>query len=467
MTDKNLFLERDQKIVGDIYTSRETMDNLLMLCDEFGSRFGGTEGEKNAADYMKTKMEEYGLKNVRLEPVTYTGWRRGEISLEITAPIQKNIPCISLPHSPPADLEGSIIDLGDGAPQDFDRLADKIKGNIVMTTSVVRPEGTKRWIHRNEKYGRALLAGATGFIFVNHYPGFGPATGDVGEFGTGLVPGLSVSKENGDYLKRLLKKYGEVKIRIKSTDIPLPHTTSWNVVGEIPGKINPEQYVLLGCHYDGHDISQGAVDPASGAVSVLEAARVLARYAGELPISVHFALWAVEEIGLFGSSQYVQDHLANLENIRFYLNMDSAGSSTNTRDIILNEWPELETFFKNASEEMNLDFLVVQSLIAFSDHFPFFLEGVPTGGIQSGRSNTSGRGYGHTAYDTVDKVEIKCLREASALAARLAMRIASAENWPVNKREKSEVQDLLNTPEYQEEEAYRQKIAQLYKDARN
>ena len=115
---------------------------------------------------------------------------------------------------------------------------------------------------------------------------------------------------------------------------------------------------------------------------------------------------------------------------------------------------------------MNLDFLVVQSLIAFSDHFPFFLEGVPTGGIQSARSNTSGRGYGHTAYDTVDKVEIKCLREASALAARLAMRIASIENWPVNKREKSAVQDLLNTPEYQEEEAYRQKIAHLYKEAR-
>ena len=119
MTTKNPFLTRDQKIVGDIYTSKETIDNLLMLCDEFGSRFGGTEGEKKAAEYMKAKLEEYGLVNVRLEPVTYTGWKRGEITLEIVSPIQKNIPCISLPHSPPAELEGSIIDLGDGCSTGF------------------------------------------------------------------------------------------------------------------------------------------------------------------------------------------------------------------------------------------------------------------------------------------------------------------------------------------------------------
>jgi len=30
--------------------------------------------------------------------------------------------------------------------------------------------------------------------------------------------------------------------------------------------------VILGSHYDGHDISQGAVDPASGTVVVMEAA---------------------------------------------------------------------------------------------------------------------------------------------------------------------------------------------------
>ena len=183
MSQHNPFLTVDQQMVGDCYTSREVMETLLTLCDEFGSRFGGTEGEQKAAEYLKTKMEEYGLKNVCLEPVEYTGWVRGEAKLEIISPIQKAIPCISLPHSPAANLEGTIIDMGDGAPEDFERRADEIKGKIVMTTSVVSPQGSPRWIHRGEKFGRSLLAGASGFIFLNHYTGYGPATGGIGHDG--------------------------------------------------------------------------------------------------------------------------------------------------------------------------------------------------------------------------------------------------------------------------------------------
>ncbi len=82
----NPHLPLDQKIVGDIYTSPEAMDNLSKLCDEFGSRFGGTEGERLAAEFIRDKFEEYGLKNVHMEPIEYLGWTRGEASLEIVNP---------------------------------------------------------------------------------------------------------------------------------------------------------------------------------------------------------------------------------------------------------------------------------------------------------------------------------------------------------------------------------------------
>ena len=35
----NPFLTQDQQIVGDIFTSTEPLDNLITLCDDFGSRF--------------------------------------------------------------------------------------------------------------------------------------------------------------------------------------------------------------------------------------------------------------------------------------------------------------------------------------------------------------------------------------------------------------------------------------------
>jgi Zn-dependent M28 family amino/carboxypeptidase len=465
MSHPNPFLSIDQQIVGDIYTNTEAMDNLIILCDDFGSRFGGTEGERQAAEFFKAKLEEYGLSNVRLEPVEYTGWTRGEAKLEIISPIRKVVPCISLPHSPPADLESVIIDMGDGAPKDFDRRADEIKGKMVMTTSVVSPKGSQRWVHRSEKYGRSLMAGAIGFIFVNHYPGYGPATGSIGHDGEGLIPGISISKEDGAFIQRLMKREGEVRIRLITTDHCQP-MTSWNVIGDLPGRQHPDQMVMLGCHYDGHDISQGAGDPASGAVSVLEAARVLAKYAPGLPCTVRFALWGIEEIGLLGSKAYVKAHADELSDIRFYLNMDSAGTQDNDRDIVLNDWPDLESYLERWREEMALDFAIGQSVHAYSDHFPFFMAGVPTGGMQSVERSLAGRGYGHTQYDTVDKVDLTSLREASTLAARLALRMASEETWPVARRDEQTVLESLDSPEYREEKEFRDRLDAFYEKTR-
>jgi aminopeptidase YwaD len=464
MQNQNPFLAVDRQIVGDIYTSSQAMEDLIILCDEFGSRFGGTAGERQAAEFFRSRLEAYGLAPVLLEPIEYTGWTRGQTRLEIVSPVQKEIPCLSLPHSPPAALEAEIVDLGDGAPVDFER-AEAIRGKVVMTTSVVNPRGIGRWVHRGEKYGRSLLAGAAGFVFVNHYPGYGPATGGVGHDGEGLIPGIAIAAEEGAYLQRLLKRHGEVRIRLQSTD-QCGAMTSWNVVGDLAGSESREQVVMLGCHYDGHDISQGAGDPASGAVALLEAARVLALHAARPACTLRFVLWGVEEIGLLGSRSYARAHATELGQIRFYLNMDSAGTKTNKRDLVLNEWPELEPLFERWRDEMAGEWAVGQSVHAFSDHFPFFLAGVPTGGVESAERTLEGRGYGHTRYDTVDKVDLRSLREAAALAARLALRVANADPWPVARRDPEAVQALLDSPAYREEKEFRQKLDAFYVAAR-
>lgn len=462
MSHSNPFLNIDRQIMGDIYTATDAMDNLTVLCDEFGSRFGGTPGEKQAAEFLAQKMRDYGLQKVHAEAVEYPGWKRGTATLEIVTPIQKNIPCISLPHSPPADVTAALIDMGDGDPADFDARAAEIAGNVAMASSVITPGTSTRWVHRNEKYGRSTLAGAVAFIFVNHYPAYGPATGGIGYKGkAGAIPGISISKEDGDFLRRAVKKYGTVTIRINTTDTLFP-ATSWNIIGELPGNTHPDEIVMLGSHYDGHDIAQGAEDPASGTVSVLEAARVLAKYAVPLPRTVRFAFWGIEEIGLLGSNAYAKVHADELKNIRFYLNMDAAGSVQN-KGINLNMWHALQPVFETMSADMAQPFNVGQSMMAHSDHFPFFMAGVPTGGIESVPHSLAGRGYGHTKFDTLDKVSLIGLREASALAARVALRIAFDEHWPVEKRSPQAVQSTLNSPNHQEELAHSARMDAFYK----
>jgi Zn-dependent M28 family amino/carboxypeptidase len=448
-------IDIDRLMVGDIYTSDEVLDNLIVLCDGLGSRSAGSAEEKKAADFIAEKLLAYGLPLVEKEAVTYTGWRRGNAKLEILYPVQKTIPCITLPHSPPADLTADIVDLGEGAPVDFETHAAELPGKFAVANSVTYPVGSKRWVHRHEKYDRSMLAGAAGFIFVNHYPGYGPATGSIGpddpHCGEAPIPGISISLEYGAYLKRLLKGYGRVQLHLTSSDEYFP-ATSWNIIGELPGELEDAKVVMLGCHYDGHDIAQGASDPASGVTALMEAARVLAAYAPSLPHTIRFAFWSAEEIGLIGSTQYVLKHASELDEIRFYLNMDGAGA-VSPKDIVINEWPELVSPFTKFRDEMVLAFEIGQSLNAHSDHYPFMLAGVPTGGINSLKPHTGGRGYGHTMFDTVDKVERKGMREAAALAARLALRMASEPTWPAQMRSQSAVQEILNSPEYREERA--------------
>jgi hypothetical protein len=51
----------EKTVLGEIWSSNEAYETLIHLCDEFGSRFPGTEGEKPSAEYIASKLREYGL----------------------------------------------------------------------------------------------------------------------------------------------------------------------------------------------------------------------------------------------------------------------------------------------------------------------------------------------------------------------------------------------------------------------
>ena len=184
----NCFRDIDARILGNIYSSSEPLDNLTVLCDEYGSRTPGN-GDRGACKYMKDKFEEYGLENVRLEEFELEGWTRGPATLEVTSPIQKDIPCISLPYNFAGETENKLVDLGDGAPEAYENQRDEIKGNIVMVTSRNLIKGTQTLVHRRMKYFYSVFSGASAFIFQNHYPAYGPATGGVEP----IIPAISVS----------------------------------------------------------------------------------------------------------------------------------------------------------------------------------------------------------------------------------------------------------------------------------
>lgn len=450
VNDSSSLRALDCLLVGDIYTSREVMDNLTVLCDDFGARFAGTPEERKAAEFIHDTFARYGL-DVHFEEYAYAGWSRGAATLEIVEPMQRALKCISLPYCPAAEVSAELVNVGCGSPDEYEAASDALRGCIVMADSS-SPRALSRWVHRKEKFERAVIGGASAFLFVSESPGVGPETGSLQNDRAAPIPGISVCYEDGLFLRRLLERHGTVKLRLKTTDVNEP-CTSWNVVADLAPSSplsasergSGGEVVVLGCHYDGHDISQGAVDPASGMVVVMEAARVLAAHARDsLKRPIRFIGWGTEEIGLIGARRYVAAHEPELDLVRFYFNLDSSGSASR-KGVCLHSWPTLEPFFVDAMKDMACEHPVGQKMSAYSDHFPFVLQGVPTAGMGDCDSAPKGRGYGHTAYDTLDKVELVNLREAASVAARLALRIANADEFPAERRTTSEVEKLLAT----------------------
>ena len=333
----------DKLLGGEIFTSTDIQMNLEILCDDLGSRFAGTPAEAEAAQFLQATLERYRLKDVHSEAFEYNGWTRGMAKLAITFPWHRELPCLSMPMSPSGRCSGKIIDLGTGSSETFDTLQAELKGNIALVNSA-NPASAGRWVHRIEKYNRSILAGAQAFIFMANQDGYGPITGALGFNQWGLIPGIMISKETGALLQRAIQRHGFVEVDIETNDIPAKKT-SWNIIGDVKGSTPDQDMVVIGIHYDGHDISQGAEDPASGLVAGLEVARVLGIHADKLKREVRFVLFGVEELGLIGAHAYVNNHPKDIEKTRFMFNLDSAGGGG--RKGLMVYGPDTRAYFRS------------------------------------------------------------------------------------------------------------------------
>lgn len=436
----NPHLEVDKKIMAEVYTSSEPMDNLKILCDVYGSRFSGLPGDRLAVDYIIKKFKEYGCSNVHAEEFTIPGWKRGPATLEVVSPVKKCFDVISLPHSLAGNVEGELVFLGPGSISEY--IEDNIKGKVLMVTSASPPE-MKRILHRSEKYMRSVIAGATGWIFMNHYPAYGPPTGGISP----IIPAIGISYEDGSFLARLIEREGKVVVRIKTTDTNLDVNT-WNVIGDVvPDNPVDDEYIVVGCHLDGHDISQGATDPASGTVTVMEIARNLCMLKDKLKRRVRCMTFGAEEIGLYGSYAYAKEHADELDKCRFMLNLDSGGS-VGKKGLNIHDFPEIQRLVKNWEKEMVAEVPTQQGVSPYSDHWPFFINSVPCASNSDPTVVRTGRGYGHTKYDTLDKVEMPYLHLAAANHTRIVYRVANEDDWHPRRKTQEEIASFIKEQGY-------------------
>jgi N-acetylated-alpha-linked acidic dipeptidase len=101
----------------------------------------------------------------------------------------------------------------------------------------------------------------------------------------------------------------------------------YNVLARIDGEVFPDEWIVHGNHHDAWN--NGATDPTSGNVALMETARAFAELnkQGWRPKrTLIFALWDGEEWGLLGSTEWAETHKEELRTKGVvYINSDSTG----------------------------------------------------------------------------------------------------------------------------------------------
>jgi aminopeptidase YwaD len=209
-----------------------------------------------------------------------------------------------------------------------------------------------------------------------------------------------------DYLKQKLLDYGvdTVFYHLFKADTPP------NVVGVKYGKQYPDEYYLLGGHYDAVLPGSGADDNASGTAAVVEMARVIQDV--ELKRSLILVLFSAEEVGLWGSFAFVDSATNHGVNIEGMINLDMIAYSHDLTDSSVSVCYRyfcldmLDTFLTACSlyvPELYVDIDSTSAVMYASDHAPFWQKGIP--GLflieNSDRWGGSFNPYYHTFADTI------------------------------------------------------------------
>jgi len=131
-----------------------------------------------------------------------------------------------------------------------------------------------------------------------------------------IPPQVTLAIEDYNRLVRMLQKGEKLKMAVDlEVEFNNDDLMAYNTVAEIPGSDLKDQIVMLGGHLDSWHAGTGATDNGAGAVTALEAVRILAALKLQPRRTIRIGLWTGEEQGLLGSKAYVARHFGYYTNL--------------------------------------------------------------------------------------------------------------------------------------------------------
>jgi len=455
--DKNL---RDGLAVISPSEAYDIVKALAM--PEYAGRLTGHPGYTAAAQWAAKKLAAWGLKPVSGKdgylqpyPSPYTVIDRAEMTILLAEGPDD-------PAKPPAYKEMKLVPEKDFLPLLFSASGDKtaeivfagwgisapeigyddyagldVRGKFVLCFRGT-PDRDAKYQHFDEHRTRmrtALDKGALGIVYIYDEIASNPN----GDYLEGFMPAMigpqvmdAILKDAGSTtadLKEALTTFERpisfplrAKIRLSVESRHFPQAVGYNVVGFIEGadpKLRRE-CVVIGGHLDHTGahmglLFPGADDNASGSATCLEAGKAFAALARKPKRSVVIALFGGEELGLQGSTWFVDHVPGPFDKVAGMLNFDMTGEGDGLWGAVAAE----PAGFKEALEGADKTVKVLRGLgvirgvgVRGSDFAPFFLKGIPAASLGSNGPHLS---Y-HQTGDTIYRINPDIMADAAKLA---------------------------------------------------
>jgi Zn-dependent M28 family amino/carboxypeptidase len=351
-----------------------------------GNRAAGTSGYEASGQYVESVLAGAGYTTSRqvFDVTTQTIVSQSvAIGGEALTPEQA-IPMTYTPGTPAITFDGILPAVNTGCAGEWAGIDAKDRIAVVS-------RGVCSFA---EKSVAAAAAGARALLVYNSETG--PLNGTFGEVVDATVPTFGIEADRGAALVTAIGA-GSVSISV-ALEETTETVSTFNVIAETPTG-RADNVVMLGSHLDSVPEGPGINDNGSGSATLLEVAVQLAKQ-GELNNKVRFAWWGAEELGLVGSTYYVNDLVDNdsdaLDRIATYLNFDMVASPNyiiGTYDADESSVPadveipagsvETEDVFENYFTSIGQPF-VGTSFDGRSDYQAFIDNGIPASGLFTG-----------------------------------------------------------------------------------
>jgi len=371
--------DRLRALAGRALIEPQGASMLRVLSEEIGPRVPGTAACTRAEEYVAERMRALGMSNVHLEDVLLPDrWEPGDLTLELVSPETHRLSPVQMMWT--GSAESSVVTLrrvSVDAPLDA-----SVKGQLLVTErGPLNGNMSIRFRKVVDFFQRARTAGARGVVLLGKgkHP-LSVSVVDPAHPGTLMpMPVMLLGGQDSETVERLMAR-GTTKARFAAQPrLPGPGVAH-NVVGELPGRV-PGEVVVIGAHLDSVAGSPGAFDDGAGVVTTLEVARLI-RASGPTRRTLRVIAFTGEEMGMVGSGAYVRQHRAELGPVTAMVQIDGVAQ-------VWTDWMVFGRKDVQAGLERALSPLGTASgtprleplgplFLAFSDHSPFALEGIPT-----------------------------------------------------------------------------------------